>query len=150
MRAFLLSLLPAWLVCFTAASLAHTQSVLAGLTALDINIPLSKRLSMTLFDLSGLFPSYGLGVLLALLLALGFYHWLFRPWRISVMLYAVAGAMGIATLLLAMYPVMHITLLAGARGPFGFTLQCLAGALGGVVFAQVIRRLHIDSVNNQS
>lgn len=105
---------------------------------------------MTLFDLSGLFPTYGLGVLLALFLALGCCYWLFRPWRVPVVLYAIAGAMGIATLLLAMYPVMHITLLAGARGPIGFALQCLSGALGGVVFALVIKRLHIDFVNNQS
>ncbi|AGH43378.1 hypothetical protein C427_1269 [Paraglaciecola psychrophila 170] len=45
--------------------------------------------------------------------------------------------------LLAMHPILEITLLAGARSTFGFICQSLAGAMGGVVFANLRIKQHI-------
>ena len=51
------------------------------------------------------------------------------------LVFSLAGAFAIAVMLMAMHPLLHVTLIAGARSPMGFTCQCLAGAIGGYVFS---------------
>jgi hypothetical protein len=59
------------LCTYTLASLAHSQFVLAELSAVGINIDLANRLSMTVDDLLGLLPIYFTVIALSLLVGLG-------------------------------------------------------------------------------
>lgn len=124
------------LVAFVAASLIHTQIILAGLSDLGADIPLSLRISTSLADLLGLAPSFGVVVAIALLLGLlvaGLarrYVPLPRP-----LAFAIAGAGAMATALWLMHLGFDITPIASARTTGGLLMLCLAGALGGVVFA---------------
>jgi hypothetical protein len=56
--------------------------------------------------------------------------------------YPIAGAAAIALALYLMSKQFYgTTPIAGARGALGFTLQCLAGAAGGYVFAALNERV---------
>lgn len=124
------------LVAFVAASLIHTQIILAGLSDLGADIPLSLRISTSLADLLGLAPSFGVVVVIALLLGLlvaGLarrYVPLPRP-----LAFAIAGTGAMATALWLMHLGFDITPIASARTTGGLLMLCLAGALGGVAFA---------------
>ena len=123
---------------YTLASIFHSQFVLSALSDIDIHISLADRLSMTLSDLLGLAPGYGSVILISL--ALGFLivnaisKWL-QP--IPAIRYPIAGALAIGGALLAMQPLLNVTLIAGAREPLGFVCQCVAGLVGGWVFLKL-------------
>lgn len=120
---------------FILASLFHSQFVMAELTQVGVNISLNDRLSMTLDDILGLYPTYGLVVAFSLLLAFSITALLAKRIQIKPkMLYFAAGAVGISIALLAMHPILDVSLLAGARTPFGFVCQSFAGAMGGWIF----------------
>lgn len=124
------------LVAFIAASLIHTQIILAGLSDLGADVPLSLRVSTSFADLIGLAPAFGPVVAIALLLGLlvaGFarrFIPLPRP-----LAFAIAGAGALATALWLMHLSFDITPIASARTTGGLLALCLAGAVGGVVFA---------------
>lgn len=119
------------------ASAFHTQMVIAGLGAAGAAIDAATRLAMMAADLKGLAPSYG--AVIAIALAIGFFvaAWLKRVVRpLAPIAYPLAGAAAIGVALALMSIVYEgVTPIASARSPEGFALQCLAGALGGVVFA---------------
>lgn len=121
--------------CFVLASLIHSQFVLYGLIRLGIEIDLMTRISSSMEDMLGLFPTYGAVILIALLLGFTIV-WLIRKYLFSLSgwLYPLAGAASIAIALLAMQPILNITLLASAREPLGIAMQCLAGFFGGWAF----------------
>lgn len=121
---------------FMAASISHSLSVLNRLQALGIEIAVAKQLQMIGGDLLGLLPSYGMVIALALIPAL----WVasrvvgaLGNWRTGW--FVLAGFSALLVALLAMQPILDITLIAGARGLTGLTLQCLCGALAGAVYA---------------
>lgn len=125
------------LIAYIVASILHSQFILAGLVDLDIEITFADRLQMTGSDLLGLLPGYGSVVAIALLV--GFLSinavnkWLVpinHTWR-----YPIAGFVAMGAALMAMQPLLDVTLIASARTTFGFVCQCLAGALGGVSYA---------------
>ena len=121
---------------FVAASISHSISVLNRLQAIGIEITLDDRLRMMADDLLGLLPSYGVVIALALALAFFAASRLVKQWpRWRVGLYALAGFCGLLCALLAMQPILDITLIAGARGSAGLITQCLCGALAGAVYA---------------
>lgn len=121
-------------------AVAHTQFVLAGLTDLDIAIPLSERVSMTLHDIGGMGPLYGMIIGLGFLVAMPAAALVFRLAGTQRMLvYAVAGAAAVAVALTVMGMVYDITPIAGARSIAGFVVQMIAGGLGGLIFARVSR-----------
>jgi len=127
----------AWLATYLLASIFHTQMVLVGLTAIGVEVPLSERVATTAYDIYGLFLTYGLALVaasgLAMLITVG-------VWRLVgrlLFLPALAGGAAIFTALMVMQPIMYVTLIAGARGAVGMTLQVLAGVIGGVVFSWV-------------
>ena len=114
----------AWVVAFGLASILHTQTVLAEYTALDIKIDIADRLVTVYRDLVGLAPTYGLVILLGLLIAFTV-AWLLQrklsgP---SVWWYGAAGGVAMLAILMAMYPLMNITLLASARTTVGLLLH---------------------------
>lgn len=135
------------LLCFTLASIAHSQMVLAGLEQQGIIIPPADRLQMTLSDWWGLLPSYGAIIAAGMLIALSVGGWICsKTGAIGGLLYALAGAVAMLSILMAMQPVMNITLIAGARSTTGLTLQTLAGFFGGWSFYWLRKKpkLHFD------
>jgi hypothetical protein len=121
---------------FIAASICHTHSVLYRLTALGVDIPPQVRARATLDDLLGLAPTYL--PIIAIGMAIAFFVASALVRRLPIYrtaLFALAGFCAMATILLAMFPIMEITLVAGARGWQGLLAQGLAGALSGAVFA---------------
>lgn len=133
--AFLLSVLCA----FTFASISHTQFVLNNLVAIGVDISLGTRLATTWGDLIGLAPGYGSVVLIGSLLGFTIIGLLRRFFKWSPLFaYSIGGALSFAAMQILMYPLLHITLIAGARGSLGFSFQCLAGIIGGLVFARLL------------
>ncbi|TRY30584.1 hypothetical protein [Aliiglaciecola sp. M165] len=121
--------------CFVLASLFHTQSVLYRLIELGVDIDFSTRLSTSLDDMIGLFPAYGGTIFLALLIGFSVAALIQKIIKRSVPeLYLLAGCFAMLTALLAMHPILNITLIAGARSSFGMGLQSIAGIFGGWVF----------------
>lgn len=129
------------LVAFVFASVFHSQFVIAELMAINITVPMSARLDMTFSDLIGLLPGYGSIMLVALLLGFliinGITRWVIAlpEWR-----YIMAGFIAIGVALLAMHPIFHISLIAGARSAAGILSQCFAGAIGGYLFMKLRSR----------
>lgn len=132
----------AWAITFIFASVFHSQSVLMSLNALDIDISVNQWVNMTRDDLIGLLPTYGILILIALILAFTSCHYVIKTRR--TMIFTLAGAVSIWVLLFAMQPIMNITLIAGARDATGILLQCIAGAAGGYVYGA----LHSHSLNH--
>jgi len=121
---------------FVLASLFHSQFVMAELINIGVEISFNDRLSMSIDDLLGLLPTYGVVVAVSFLIAFIVAGLLIKRFKFNpYILYSLAGGMGIAVALLAMYPILEITLLAGARSTFGFICQSLAGVMGGWIFS---------------
>lgn len=137
----------AWLATFTLASIAHSQMVLSGLEQQGIVIPPAERLQMTLSDWWGLLPGYGAVIFAGMLIALSVGGWISRKiGALSGLLYPLSGALAMYIMLIAMQPVMDISLIAGARSDTGLILQALAGLIGGWVFYALREKpkLHFD------
>ncbi|MEM9301064.1 MAG: hypothetical protein AAGE01_03080 [Pseudomonadota bacterium] len=136
-----LGFLAAALTATLLATTASTQSVLASLGGLGVEVPLSVRFEATVHDWLGMGPLYGAlitaGFLVALLTAGVIVRFApaTRGW-----LYPLAGAVAVATILIAMKSVFEISTIAGARTLAGLAMQMLAGAAGGWVFGRVTRR----------
>lgn len=138
--------LVAVIFAFVLASLLHSQFVMAELTSVGVEISLNDRLSMSLDDLIGLLPTYGIVVAISFLLGFIVAGLLLKKVSLSpYVMYALAGGFGLTIALLAMHPILEITLLAGARSTFGFICQSLAGAIGGGVFAH-LRQQHNNNL----
>ncbi len=127
-----------WFVAFCLASILHTQTVLAELTALDIEISIADRLSTVYKDLIGLAPTYGIVIFIGLLIAFTV-AWLLQKKLSgrSVWWYGAAGGTAIFVILMAMYPLMNITILASARSTIGLLLQVTAGICGGFLYGSM-------------
>jgi Na+-transporting NADH:ubiquinone oxidoreductase subunit NqrE len=136
--------LVAVIFAFILASLLHSQFVMAELTSVGVEILFNDRLSMSLDDLLGLYQTYGVVIAVSFLIAFMVSSLLVKRVKFSpYILYSLAGGIGFAVALLAMHPILEITLLAGARSPFGFICQCLAGAMGGGLFVLLRSKDHI-------
>lgn len=141
MWSFIKSFLPAWLVAFLLASSLHTFQVLDALYNLGVVITPSEWLSTAWKDAIGLLPTYGIIIAIALLLAFSVVT-IIRKYAMKqkvtkprvIALTSIAGASSIAVALLAMQPILNVTLIAGARGFDGFLLQCFAGLIGGFIY----------------
>lgn len=129
------------IVCFILASIAHSQFVLAGLTGIGVEIATSDRISMTVSDIGGLAIGYGSVVFIALgtgfLIINAVSRWVLPLPKLR---YPLAGFLAIGGALLAMQPLLNVTLIAGAREPLGFFLQCVAGLVGGYVFMTLMQK----------
>ena len=129
-------------VTLVLASAFHTHMVISALDAAGAAVPMDKRMAMTANDLTGLAPQ--LGIVIAIGLAIAFpvaagLKRLLKP--LAPIAYPLAGAAAIAAALTAMSIAYDgITPIAGARTALGFGLQCLAGAIGGVVFSAIAVR----------
>ena len=135
------SFLVAWLLTFTLASLFHSQYVVNQLVDVGVVVSLSDRINLTLDDWLGLLPTYG--AIIAIALAIAFFVVLLLAKKFkkySMVLFVASGITAFAVVLVAIESIMNIHIIAGARG-WGFYLQLLAGALGGLLFALLTRAL---------
>ncbi|TDF39643.1 hypothetical protein EYS14_09050 [Alteromonadaceae bacterium M269] len=127
--------LTAVLVTYVLASLFHTYFVLNGLEDVGTEITLSTRVTTSISDIFGLFAYAGI---IAAGLLIGFsvmglirkFYKLLPRW-----VYPLAGLLTMICIHLAMFPIFEVTLIAGARSTLGFAAQCVAGIIGGWVFA---------------
>ncbi len=117
----------------------QTQMVISGLNDLGANIGLGDTLSMTAYDLTYLSRPYGLFILIAFLIAFLAGGLLFRFVKFGrPIIYAVAGGTAMFVMLFAMKNVFFgVNPIAGASDVLGITLQVLAGATGGLLFARL-------------
>lgn len=139
---FCIKLVIASAATFILASALQTQAVLSGLLNIGAEIPISLRIQTIFVDLIGLFPTYGLVILLGMLIAMAVASLLISklpstPQTARTLVYATAGALAMLCILLAMYPILNVTMIAGARGWSGLLSQCIAGAIGGIIFANI-------------
>ena len=136
-----LSWIFAWLlasICtFVFASIAHSQFVLLELVNIDIAIPIGDWIGMTLSDIIGLSLGYGGVICVAMLLCFGLLSLINKRFKLPIWRYIIFAALAMAVMLLAMQPILNVTLIAGARTTMGFIAQCCAGLVGGYVFAQM-------------
>lgn len=118
--------------------MAHSSQVLAALHAIDVEVPIALAAKMCFEDLWGLLLGYG-SLLLVVTGVLYATTTKFLPWRYAS-IYLLLGALAMAAMLLAMQPLLNVTLIAGARSPLGFFLQCAAGSAGAWVFYRLSTR----------
>lgn len=135
---------------FVLAVTAYTQLVIADLEAAGIVAPMGVRLRGTLANLAGFFNpaegrlNYPVLIVVGLLVAFAIAFAVQRAARsLAWIAYPLAGAAAIAVALYAieanaaeLYPAM-----AGARDWLGVAAQCLAGAIGGLVFFAGTRQM---------
>ncbi|MCQ8884255.1 hypothetical protein NQT63_00930 [Pseudoalteromonas agarivorans] len=142
---FLTRLLPiflvSWLFTFTLASLFHSQYVVNQLVDVGVVVSLIDRINLTLDDWLGLLPTYGAIIAIALAIAFFAVFLLVKKFKkYSMALFVASGITAFAVVLVAIESIMNIHIIAGARG-WGFYLQLLAGALGGLLFALLTKVL---------
>lgn len=127
------------IITFVIASIAHSQFVLLELSDIGIDISLANRLSMTIDDLLGLLPTYGVIITFSLIVAFGLCSTAIKRYTaIPMYAYVFAGTLAIGAALVAMHPILNISLIAGSRSHLGFVCQCLAGTVGGWVYYKLI------------
>ena len=138
LRRFAVALIPAWAVTYVLACVFHSQRVIHALTEVDVKVAISERLSMSAYDVWGLLPAYGSAIALAITLSMAVVallrRWIQPSFYFGALVAAIGGAVAMWVMLLSMQPIMGVTLIAGAREITGVILQCIAGAIGGVVF----------------
>lgn len=119
-------------------SLASTHFVLLGLTELGAHIGFADRLYAYGHDVAGMAPLFGSLVAVGFLIAFPVAALVVRflP-RLRTWGYVAAGATAILVILLGMETALAAMPIAGARTALGLAAQGFAGAVGGLVFAQI-------------
>ena len=136
----LLAFVAAVAVTAVVAVAIQSQFVMAGLRDLGAEIGGGMALDMTLHDVAGMAPLYGLFIAAALLIGFLLTGWLWPKVRLARPLsFAIGGGAAVALMLTIMTAVLGISVVAGARTPAGFAAQCAAGVIGGLVFALLSR-----------
>ncbi|MDZ4813045.1 MAG: hypothetical protein SGI99_10595 [Pseudomonadota bacterium] len=135
-RAF--ALLGAVLIAVVWGSVVQTQFNITSLQSIGADISGVQRLRMTALDLIGFSPIYSAIVSLGMLCALPLAALLARRWPgHRSELYALAGAVGIATAIrIVDIATPAPTLIAATRGIGGWLLMSLGAALAGWWFAR--------------
>ena len=134
--AYLLAVFTAYLL----ASITATQSVIARLAEMGVDVNFAERLRMTLHDIAGMagmfLPMIAAGFLAAFLLTALLCRWLGRR---PVWLYILAGAVALITIHLTLNLAFGITPVAIARTTGGLLIQGVAGAVAGYFYAYTNR-----------
>ncbi len=128
------------LTAYAAAAVAQTQSMLANLQDMGVDVTLGDRLAATGHDLLGMatlfLPMIAAGFAIALPVAAGIIRVL-PGWR--PVGYALAGGVALLAIHLLLQQAFDITPISAARTALGLTVQALSGALGGWIFLQCLR-----------
>ena len=137
----IVGLIAAALTTSIIGSVFSTQSVIASLQSIDVEIPFITRISMTLNDL-GILPA--LGSITLICFSFGFIVAALCKrflggnrtiWHIA------AGAAALMSTLLIVKAVVLITPIAGTRTVLGLLSFGLAGAIGGWVYDKLTSTL---------
>jgi hypothetical protein len=134
-RQTLFAFLTSVIVTFILASLFNTQFVIAGLESVNVVIPLRDRAMMSWLDIQGLAFTYGIVIMIGLLLAFSFMSWVNRFVVLPTLWFPLGGAIAFIVMIAAMEPLLGVTLITGARSAAGWAAQCAAGVVGGFVFS---------------
>ena len=134
------------------ASIASTQFVLADLATAGAPVDLGTRLSMTVYDVINLGPSYGIFIAIALLLAFLASGWASKKTGMSrSLIYCVAGGVSFIVMFFCMKAAFFgIDLIAGSRSGLGKGAQALAGVIAGFIFAKLTPPKHTSDVKSLS
>jgi uncharacterized PurR-regulated membrane protein YhhQ (DUF165 family) len=128
------------IVAYLLASITATQSVIARLAEMGVDVNFAERLRMTLHDIAGMagmfLPMIAFGFLAAFLLTALLCRWLGKR---PVALYILAGAVALITIHLTLNLAFGITPVAIARTTGGLLIQGVAGAVGGYFYAYINR-----------
>jgi hypothetical protein len=100
-------------------------------------IPFADRISWVAHDLVGMFVPYCIVTSIALLIAFLIAGALSRFTRFRVIVFGIAGAAALFALFTILRSVLGTVGIFGARGPAGLAAQMVAGAVAGVLFAQL-------------
>lgn len=134
------------LVTFCLASISHSQFVLLELAKVGAEISFSTRVSGTFQDLVGFLPAYAPVIALGMLIGFSLITWISSKFKSGFAgWYPIAGGLSLLTIHAAMYPILEITLIAGARSSAGLAMQVIAGVVGGWVFYQLRQRAVSDN-----
>lgn len=119
-----------------------TQIGILALAKAGGAVPLSLRLSMTWSDIQNFGPAYAAVIAIGFAAAFSVAAYLKRILvPLAPLAYPLAGAAAIAAALVLMTLWFKgETVVAATRDALGFTLQCLAGALGGAVFGWIAKK----------
>ncbi|NOX94364.1 MAG: hypothetical protein GXP04_04505 [Alphaproteobacteria bacterium] len=134
-----LAYLAAVIVTYALASAFYTQQVLAKQAAIGAVYTQQQQISTYMDNFAGLAMTYGLmlaiGLLIAFLIA-AVAKRILKP--LAPIAYPIAGAAAVFTVIWAIENLVApggVGAIGGARDALGVSLQCLAGAAGGLVFA---------------
>ena len=143
--------IPSWAVGFLLASVFHSISILIGLVQIDVVLTLHNWFSMLWQDALGLLPTYGAIIAVTLLLAFSTTHFVIDRLSFNsgntntrvkrLVLFMLAGGLSFLLMLLAMQPILNVTLIAGARSALGLVAQCVAGICAGGLYSQLSDKL---------
>ena len=113
----------------------------------NVELNVNDWLSMLWQDALGLLPSYGVIIAITLLLAFLTTHFAIKRFNFNnvntdmhskrLILFALAGGLSFLLMLLAMQPILNVTLIAGARSTLGLLAQCTAGMCAGAVYSKL-------------
>jgi len=130
----------ATIVAYLLASITATQSVIARLAEMGVDLNFADRLRMTLQDIAGMagmfLPMIAAGFLAAFMLTALLCRWLGRR---PVALYILAGAVALISIHLTLNLAFVITPVAIARTTGGLLIQGIAGAVGAYLYAYTNR-----------
>jgi len=133
-------LLLAVVTAATLSSVIQTLRVHAALAEMGAQLDFSTRLSAIGHDLLSFAPVYAAIVAAGFVIAFAVTGLIRRRARgVGRWLHALAGAVAMLTALLFLEAVLGMSIIAGARGGWGLALFCLAGGVGGAVFARFAR-----------
>jgi hypothetical protein len=135
MARVLKALFPAVLLAYVLASILFTQTILAAVQGMGLEVSMSMRLATTVHDLIGLSSSYLLLILVAFILALPVAAGLIRllPGH-RALLFTLAGFVAIVALHSIMKALLGLSGIAATRTLAGLLAQGIAGAVGGYCY----------------
>jgi hypothetical protein len=129
------AIIPAVLLAYALASILSTQTILAAVQAMGLEVSAGVRLSTTVQDMMGMIPSYLPLILVAFIIGLPVAAGLSRllPNQ-RALLFTLAGFAAVVALHLIMKAALGITGIAATRTLTGLLFQGLAGAVGGYCY----------------
>jgi hypothetical protein len=104
-----------------------------------VAIPFADRIAWVAHDLLGMFVPYSAVTSITLLIAFLMAGALARFTGFRVIVFGVAGAAALFALFTILRSVLGTVGIFGARGAEGLAAQMIAGALAGVLFAQLTK-----------
>ena len=120
-------------------NIASSQFVISGLNDIGAPITFGDRMSMTVSDIIGFGPLYGIFILIGFLIAFSC-AWLVHRFAKTgrTIVYVIAGLTAMLVMLYAMKNVFFgVQLVAGARTGLGLLTQGLVGGFAGYIFARL-------------